>query len=169
VLALRSMTLDDLAVVEEWLADPVVARWWLEGSSVGAEVDDLRQSIVGEQPTYAVVVLADHVPIGWCQWYLVAGYPDFAADVRAEPGDVGIDYAIGAAAYRGRGLGADLIGALVNTVRAKHPRAGVIADPNAENRASRRALERNDFALQFVAPLASETTDAPMAVYRLAP
>jgi len=163
------MTLGDLGFVEEWLADPVVARWWLEGSNVRAELEDLRQSMTGEQPTFAVLVLADDVPIGWCQWYRVADYPEFAADVRAEPGDVGIDYAIGAAAYRGRGLGADLIAALVNAVRVHHERAGIVADPNAENRASRRVLECNGFLLQFVAKLTSEVTDEPMAVYRLAP
>jgi RimJ/RimL family protein N-acetyltransferase len=44
----------------------------------------------------------------------------------------------------------------------------VIVDPDANNVASRRVLERNGFSLVAVRPVASELNDNPMAIYRLA-
>jgi hypothetical protein len=52
-------------------------------------------------------------PIGWCQWYLYTDYPEHARDVGAEPGDVGIDYAIGDPNRRRAGVGTELIATLV--------------------------------------------------------
>jgi RimJ/RimL family protein N-acetyltransferase len=44
-----------------------------------------------------------------------------------------------------------------------------LADPDAANTASRRVLEKNGFRLVAVKPVATEATDAPMAIYRLPP
>lgn len=60
-----------------------------------------------------------------------------------------------------------MIAALVREVHRHHPGCGVIADPNAENVASRRVLERNGFTLITVQAVATEPTDAPVAIYRL--
>jgi RimJ/RimL family protein N-acetyltransferase len=81
---------------------------------------------------------------------------------------VGIDYAVGDASCVGRGVGTALIAELVRLVRAQHPRAAVMADPDERNVASRRVLEKNGFELVAVKVIASEPTDDPMAVYRLA-
>jgi RimJ/RimL family protein N-acetyltransferase len=44
-----------------------------------------------------------------------------------------------------------------------------LTDPDAANMASRRVLEKNGFRLVAVRPVASEVSDAPMAIYRLSP
>jgi aminoglycoside 6'-N-acetyltransferase len=80
---------------------------------------------------------------------------------------VGIDYAIGDRGRRGGGFGTELIAELVAEVRRNHPAAAIFADPEAANRASRRVLEKNGFRLLAERPLASEPTDAVMAIYRL--
>lgn len=160
---------DDLELVRNWLGMPHVARWYLAGSTLEHELDELRQCIAGEQPTHALVVLEHGRPIGWCQWYLCSDYPDYAADVGAGPGDVGIDYAIGDPARTGKGVGTSLIAALIAHVRQRHPAAGLIADPEATNLASRRVLEKNGFELVREGSVPSEPTTAPMAIYRLGP
>jgi len=167
VITLRALTLDDLPLIERWLGEDHVGRWWLEGSSIAEELADCRSSILGEEPTVVLLVLHDRLPIGWCQWYRCADYPDFAADIAAEPDEIGIDYAIGDPAYVGKGIGTELIRRVVGAVRAVRPGVGVVADPNALNVPSRRALEKNGFALVDVRPMQSEPTDAPMAIYRL--
>lgn len=43
----------------------------------------------------------------------------------------------------------------------------MIVDPDAENTASRRVLEKNGFLLIDVRPVATEPNDNPMAIYRL--
>jgi len=157
----------DLGLVETWLRDPEVARWYLAPSTLEEELDELRQCTGPDQQTEALIVADPSGPIGWCQWYLCDDYPDHAAGVGADPGDAGIDYAIGEPACRGRGVGTALIAALVTYVRQRHPQAGVIADPEAANVASRRVLEKNGFELLAERPVASEPTSVPMAIYRL--
>jgi|SRR5271165_77101 len=168
-LTLRDMGADDLPLVTAWLHEPHVARWYLAGSTVEREIDELRQCIAGEQPGRVLTILERDRPIGWCQWYLCRDYRDHAAAIGAEPDDIGIDYAIGDPARAGDGLGTELIGVLVATVRAERPAAGLVADPEAANIASRRVLEKNGFKLIHERPVASEPTDAVMAIYRLAP
>jgi RimJ/RimL family protein N-acetyltransferase len=167
MVTLRPMRLEDLALVERWLAEPHVAGWYLAGSSLEAELADIRMSVSGAQAVHMFVVLHDDEPVGWCQWYLCAEDPEWAAEVGAEPGDVGVDYAIGDAAQVGGGAGTQLIGALVRLVRAARPGCGILADPDAQNTASRRVLEKNGFGLVTVKAMSSEPTDDPMAVYRL--
>jgi RimJ/RimL family protein N-acetyltransferase len=167
MVTLRPMRLEDLALVERWLGEPHVARWYLAGSSLEAELEDTRLSVSGAQAVHMFVVLHDDEPVGWCQWYLCADDPEWAAEVGAEPGDVGVDYAIGDAARVGGGVGTELIGVLVRLVRAASPGCGIIADPDAQNAASRRVLEKNGFGLVTVKAMNSEPTDDPMAIYRL--
>ena len=88
-------------------------------------------------------------------------------DAGAEPGDVGVDYAIGEPDFVGRGLGTSLVGTLVRRVRDERPDVAFVSDPDARNLASRRVLEKNGFQLVRIAALASEPSDDPMAVYRL--
>jgi aminoglycoside 6'-N-acetyltransferase len=161
------MRADDLPLVTGWLMAPHVARWFLAGSSVEEERENLRRSVAGEQDTHALVVADHDTPIGWCQWYLCGVDEQWAADIGAGPGDAGIDYALGEPGCIGAGLGTALVGALVQRARAEHPRCAVMADPDARNAASRRVLEKNGFELVAVRSLESEPTDDPMAIYRL--
>jgi RimJ/RimL family protein N-acetyltransferase len=168
MLTLRAMELADLDLVEMWLRDAHVARWYLAGTAIEDELEDLRQCVLGAQRTHPLVVAGEGRAIGWCQWYLCSDYPDHAAGVQARPGDIGLDYAIGDPMSTGRGLGTALIAALVAYIRGHHPQAGLIADPEASNVASRTVLEKNGFRLVQERPVASEGTDATMAIYRLA-
>jgi RimJ/RimL family protein N-acetyltransferase len=160
------MQLGDLALVECWLGAPHVARWFLAGSSLEEELADIRQSLNGDQ-VHMLLVLEDGQPIGWCQWYPCDVDPAWAADMGAEPDDVGVDYAIGERTRVGSGVGTGLIAALIAHVRAVRPDCGIVADPEAENLASRRVLEKNGFELVAIKTMPSEPSDAPMAIYRL--
>jgi aminoglycoside 6'-N-acetyltransferase len=164
---LRPLEEDEFPLVARWLSIPHVARWFLAGSSVERELDDLREGAAGSPPVHVLTVLEGDEPIGWCQWYLCAVDPGWAADMGAEPGDVGIDYAIGDPARVGRGIGTELVAALVDAARAEHPGCTVTAAPDARNVASRRVLEKNGFGLRDVTTLPSERTDDPVAIYRL--
>jgi aminoglycoside 6'-N-acetyltransferase len=159
---------DDLHLVERWLATPHVARWFLAGSSLEEEIGDVRDGVHGRHPMHQLVVVHEDSAIGWCQWYLCEIDRAWAADMGAGPGDVGIDYAIGELAAVGRGLGTQLVGALVRVVRARHPGCGIWSDPDERNGPSRRVLEKNGFDLVAVRSLPSEPTDDPVAIYRLA-
>lgn len=168
MVELRPMEPGDLALVERWLGEPHVARWYLAGTSLEEELADIRQGVRGSQPVQLLIVLDDGTPIGWCQWYPCEVDLEWAADMGAGPGDCGIDYAIGDPTRVGRGLGTELIAALVALVRTARPGCDIVSDPEAENLASRRVLEKNRFELVAVKTMDSEPSDEPMAVYRLA-
>jgi aminoglycoside 6'-N-acetyltransferase len=178
VIELRPLVADDLPFVAGWLRQPHVARWWLAGTTAEAELNEVAARVAepAGSPTRLLAILerSRHdletpVRIGWCQWYPYDAYPAEADAIGARAGDCGIDYAIGDPAAIGRGLGTELIAALVGEVHRHHPGCGVIVDPDATNVASRRVLERNGFSLITVRAVATEPTDDPVAIYRLCP
>ncbi len=57
VVSLRPMRSSDLALVERWLGEPHVARWYLAGSSLERELGDMRSSVRGDQAVHVLVVL----------------------------------------------------------------------------------------------------------------
>jgi GNAT superfamily N-acetyltransferase len=162
------MTPDDLPLVRRWLEQPHVARWWLSGTTVKAELDSYAAAIRGDDPTFMLIVSRAGEPVGFGEWYGWSDYPKDADGVGARPGDCGIDYALGEAAVVGRGVGTELVATFVAEVRTHRPDAGIIADPEATNHASRRVLEKNGFVLVAERPVPSEPVDKPMAIYRLA-
>jgi aminoglycoside 6'-N-acetyltransferase len=163
------MTEEDLPRIAAWLRLPHVARWWTPDTTADAELGTYRLRIGPDamRDTIMLTVLRDGQPIGWCQWYLWAEYPDEEAAMGARPGEAGVDYAIGDPAWIGHGTGTELISALVTEIWRLHPGAGVLVGPDAANIASRRVLEKNGFELVEVRPVATEPTDAPVAIYRL--
>jgi aminoglycoside 6'-N-acetyltransferase len=169
VLSLRPMTEEDLPAIQTWLGLSHVARWWAAYATPEQDVAKYRGRIRGTsgRPTVMLTITWADDAIGWCQWYRWADYPAEAAAINARPGEIGIDYAIGDPAWIGRGAGTMLIAALVGEVRCHHPGAGLLTTPEAANTPSRRVLEKNGFHLVAVRPVATEPTDAPMAIYRL--
>lgn len=166
--AIRRMTDEDLPVVDRWLREPHVARWFLSETTAEAEVEKYRRRI--EQPLGATTMCTVELggrPIGWCQWYRWIDYPEEAASVGALEGEVGADYAIGELSDVGHGVGTAMIEALVAHVRCEDPSAGFVVAPEAANVTSRRVLEKNGFLLESVRPVQSEPHRRPMAIYRL--
>jgi len=166
------MVIDDLQLIARWLTEPHVARWWLSGTTAEQELRDMRDSVSGRSATRMLIVLerterAAASPVGWCQWYPYDAYPSEGAAAGALPGECGFDYSLGDPGAVGRGLGTELIAALISEVRRAHPACGLIVAPDARNLASRRVLERNGFGLVEVRPIETEPIEAPMAIYRL--
>lgn len=153
---MRPMVVTDLSSVRTWLQEPHVVRWWLVNTTADDALEKIGQRVSGsgDQATRMLTIVETPaagpqaaVPIGWCQWYPYDAYPAEAEALGACDGDCGLDYAIGDPGAIGRGLGTELVSLLVARVRRHHPGCGVIVVPDAANTASRRVLERNQFAL----------------------
>ena len=169
MLVLREMSEADLPLVAGWLRQPHVVRWWPPDMTPEVETEKYRARIAGEQSVTMLVVLDEGEPIGWCQWYRWADFPAEAEATAARPGEVGIDYALGEPSATGRGVGTEAVGVLVTTIRETLGGVGVRVAPAAANTPSRRVLEKNGFELVAVRQIATEWTDALMAIYRLRP
>jgi aminoglycoside 6'-N-acetyltransferase len=170
MIELRPMTEADLRLVAGWLHEPHVARWWLQDETADEQLAVYRRVLTGEldDGTHLLIVVERGVAVGWCQWYRWDDTPDAARELATRPGELGIDYALGDPAATNRGLGTEMIAALVRELRRHHPGCGIVVEPEAANGASRAVLRRNGFELVDVRPLAFERNDRPMAIYRLA-
>ncbi len=151
-LTFRRLVDDDLPLLHGWLNDPAVVRWW-EGEDVTWEAVVRQYGSANEDPTEHWLALLDRRPVGWIQCYAWAAYAD-EAETKAQwaagvdRSAAGIDYLVGDAADRGRGLGATMIRAFVQeVVFPSHPEwSQVSAGPFIANEASWRALTRAGFS-----------------------
>jgi aminoglycoside 6'-N-acetyltransferase len=163
------MAVSDLALVDGWLREPHVARWWTRDTTAEAELTKYRARIERPSRTTMVMAVSEDECIGWCQWYRWDDYPAEAEAMDAMPAEVGLDYAIGKASAVGQGLGTSLIAALVRDLRMHLGDVGLLVGPDARNAASRRILEKNAFRLVTVRTVVTEPSKDPIAIYRLPP
>lgn len=161
------MESSDLALVEKWLREPHVARWWTRDTTAEAELTKYQARIEQPSRTTMVMAVSQRECIGWCQWYRWDDYPNEAEAMDALPAEVGLDYAIGKVSAVSRGLGTSLVAALVDDVRMRLGDVGFLVGPDARNAASRRVLEKNEFRLVGVRTVATEPSEDPIAIYRL--
>ena len=146
-MELRRVTREDFPLISRWLAEPLVARWWDDPSIPEAVEAQYGPSVDGTDPTAVYLGLHEGRPFGLVQVYAFADEPESLAELSAicpvPAGALSIDYLVGEAADRGRGLGAALIAAAVERGFADHPDArDVLVPVVAGNVASWRALVR---------------------------
>ncbi len=147
VIALRAMTPGDLDLMTTWRATPAVRQWWEAGHEQTAE--QIRQMyaerVDGLTPTRMWVVEVNGRSVGFVQDYRVGDYPDYAV-LAPDPDAIGVDYAIGADEWRGRGLGAAILWTWMLAARRRLPDAtAYFAAPDHRNRASLRILAKAGF------------------------
>ncbi len=127
--------------------------------------------IDGSDPTEGFIVESEGQPIGFMQRYLLDDNPEWQRAVAVGIGSVpaaGIDYLIGVENKTGRGLGPQMIAALVADCWTTHPALQVVVvDVLQENRASWRALERAGFRRVWEGVLESDhpSDDGPCFLY----
>ena len=144
---LRRLRRADFPLLCRWLAEPLVARWWDHDSSAEAVERDFGPCVDGADPTAVYLGLHEGEPFGLVQVYALADEPESLAELSAicpvPAGALSIDYLVGDASARGRGLGTALIAAAVARGFADHPQAhDVLVPVAAGNEASWQALRR---------------------------
>jgi aminoglycoside 6'-N-acetyltransferase len=144
---LRRVTREDFPLISRWLAEPQVARWWNDPATPEAVEAQFGPSVDGTDPTAVYLGLDEGRPFGLVQVYAFADEPESLAELSAicpvPAGALSVDYVVGEAGDRGRGLGAALIAAAVERGFADHPDAqDVLVPVVAGNVASWRALLR---------------------------
>jgi aminoglycoside 6'-N-acetyltransferase len=174
-IALRPLERSDLALLAHWLARPHVERWWREPADLETVESTYGPMVDGSDPTEGFIVVSAGEPIGFMQRYLLDDNPDWRRAVAVGYGSVtgsvtaaGIDYLIGVESATRRGLGPQMIVALVDDCWTAHTDVeAIVVDVLQENRASWRALERAGFRRVWEGLLnsAHPSDDGPSFLY----
>ena len=148
-MSFRRLVDDDLPMLHRWLNEPGVVRWW-EGDDVSWDGVVATYGSGSTDPTEHWIAVVDGVDVGWIQCYSMVDEPDEAllwCALGIDETAAGVDYLIGEAANRGRGVGSAMLAAFVaDVVFALHPDwTQAAAAPLEANRASWGALERAGF------------------------
>jgi aminoglycoside 6'-N-acetyltransferase len=173
-IMLRPLQPSDLPLLAQWLSRPHVQQWWREPADIETVEAHYGPMIDEDDPTDAFIALSDGRPIGFAQRYLLADNPDWQRTVSVGVGAVsaaGIDYLIGIESATGRGLGPQMISALVAECWQSYPDIeAVVVDVLQENRASWRALEHAGFHRVWEGMLESDhpSDDGPCFLYLFA-
>jgi len=148
-VALRPMRWDDLPLLDAWLRQPHVMKWWrAEPADLAAVEAEYGACITGNDPTELFVITEGSRPIGMIQCYLYADEPEWLAvfDGIVEVTDAaGIDYLIGEPDAVGRGLGTATIAAMVPMVFGSRRVGSIVVNVDQANPASWRVLEKAGF------------------------
>lgn len=149
MLEFRLLDDHDLSLVEFWLNKEHVKRWY-EIPHMGITINDWMSEIKEHSGKFQwityLIALWKGRPIGFCLYYkCVDSDEDFGT--LPQKGAYGIDYLIGEEAFLGKGLGKEMVTAMVNKIFSFPDALCVTADIDKNNRASEMTLLSCGFTL----------------------
>jgi len=144
IVAFPPLREEDVFLVERWLQEDHVARWWHE--PVEEAIEKRYAAIEGRRPTRQFLIELDGRPAGMIQTYLVRDHPEWQELVRAGDDVAGVDLMIGEPDLVGHGFGPRVLTAFVQDVVFADPSTNaVVATVEEPNRRSWRAFEKAGF------------------------
>ncbi len=147
VVTVRAAARGDLPDLVRWRQAAHVHRWWVSDGEPTPErvAAQYGPDLDGMTPTRIWIGEVNGRSIGFLQDYRIADYPEFA-QLTPDPGAIGVDYAIGDAAFLGRGLGVRMLWEWMQRARRRFPDAsGYFAAPDHRNESSLRLLDKVGF------------------------
>jgi len=162
-VTLRLMTEQDLPMLHEWLNRPHIVEWW-GGEEERPTLDDILEHylprvLAQESVTPYIAMLGDE-PIGYAQSYVALGSGDGWWEEETDPGVRGIDQSLANARQLNKGLGTQLVRALVELLFSDASVTKIQTDPAPSNTRAIRCYEKAGFVQENVIT----TPDGP-AVY----
>ena len=140
---------EDLHLVRRWLLEPHVKRWWDDGVKTpypDAEIEDYREAMRGEDPTYRYLAAIDRRRAGILQHYRIGDSPEYAAALALGEEAIGVDLFIGEADLIGLGHGPAMLRQFLRDIA--FPFHGIdvcVIGPSVTNAAGIRAYEKAGF------------------------
>lgn len=150
MLELRLLNDSDIPLIEIWLNEEHVRRWY-EIPHLGITINDWISELKeykGEFQwiTYLIVLWQDR-PIGLCLYYKCVDSSGEDFGTLPLIGSYGIDFLIGEESYLGKGLGKGIITLLVDKIFSLQDAQRVTADIDKNNKASEKTLLSCGFKL----------------------
>jgi aminoglycoside 6'-N-acetyltransferase len=157
-IAFRPLSRRDFPLLEQWLTEPHVSRWWREPFDLTALEAKYGPCIDGVEPTQLFLIEFDGVPVGFIQWYRWSDYTEHAERIGASRRSAGIDLLIGQPALIGIGLGPAAIWKIGTELIFVDPAIdAVVSDPEEANVQSLRAFAKAGYRITRRLCLPGET------------
>lgn len=146
----------DLRRMHAWLQDPAIQRWW-EGDDVSWPGVVAHYGPDRDRTSERWIALREGSPFGWIQCYRASDEMNGETYHWQPHLDLtttgGIDYLVGDARHRGRGIGSAMLRAFVAHAFPLHPEwSELAAGPFEANVPSCRALAKAGFRQVGVLP-----------------
>lgn len=149
MVELRSLNDVDVPLVEDWLHEEHVRRWY-EIPQENVSLDDWMHEINERHGEFKwlthLIALSEGKPIGMCQYYRCKDADEDFGTLPLE-GSYSIDYLIGEKSCVGKGLGKAMIASLVALIFTFPDAKRVTADIDRANTASEGVLLSCGFTL----------------------
>jgi AacA4 family aminoglycoside N(6')-acetyltransferase len=164
-ITLRPLTPQDLPLLHDWLNRPHITRWW-GGEAMRPSLADVmaqyHPDALAKERVMPYIAMLGGRPIGYAQSYVAMGSGGGWWDNVTDPGVRGIDQSLAEAEMLGRGLGTQLVRALVEMLFRDPSVTAIQTDPAPDNLRAIRCYEKAGFRKIRVV----ETPDGP-ALYML--
>lgn len=165
-ISFKPMSIDDLPLLETWMAMPHWREWW--GDAEG-ELADISNMIDGKDTTRPFLFLIDGKPTGYIQyWHVghqqtpgwIARHP-WLADLPAEA--IGVDISIGETEKLSKGIGTAVLSEFVRRLEALGYET-ILIDPDPKNKRAVRSYEKAGF--EYVKAFNKNTEDCMILQYK---
>ncbi|MGI6153365.1 MAG: GNAT family N-acetyltransferase [Christensenellaceae bacterium] len=141
---LRPLEDSDIPQLTEWLNKDYIKKWYHDPEAWLQEIHERRGRFSW---LHHFIVLAETVPIGFCQYYDCCdanGLEDWYR-IKKRGDTFSIDYLIGEERYLGKGYGKTIVRLLTETLRDTERARKIIVQPDGENAASNGVLLANSY------------------------
>ncbi|WP_099205412.1 GNAT family N-acetyltransferase [Scatolibacter rhodanostii] len=149
MLMLRMLENEDIEIVEKWLNQEYISKWFGDASDWLHEI--YERNITYKYLRHFIAQDGDK-PIGFCQYYNYNDLPIEHREIPQPTETYGIDYLLGDENLLGKGIGKQLVHLISQKLLEENAKAiRIIADPTIEdgniNIVSIKTLEANGFRL----------------------
>jgi len=162
-VTLRLMREQDLPMLHEWVNRPHIVEWW-GGEEERPTLDDIRDHylprVLALESVIPYIAMLGEEPIGYSQSYVALGSGDGWWEEETDPGVRGIDQSLANPMQLNKGLGTELVRALVELLFSDPSVTKIQTDPTPRNLRAIRCYEKAGFVQERVLT----TPDGP-AVY----
>jgi AacA4 family aminoglycoside N(6')-acetyltransferase len=149
-LALRLMTESDLPMLYDWLNRPHIVEWW-GGESKRLTLEEVHAfympCVLAKENVTPYIATLGQVPIAYAQSYVALGSGDGWWEDETDPGVRGIDQSIADPALLGKGVGAQLVRALVERLFSDPSVTRIQTDPAPTNLRAIRCYQKAGFRI----------------------
>jgi AacA4 family aminoglycoside N(6')-acetyltransferase len=147
-VTLRPMTEHDLPMLHEWLNRSHIARWW-GGDEARPTLAEVRAQyapqVLAEASVTPYIAMLGEEPIGYAQSYVALGSGEGWWEDETDPGVRGIDQSLASASLLDKGLGTQLVRAMVALLFADPRVTKIQTDPAPDNARAIRCYEKAGF------------------------